>query len=89
MVSLFDVEGILSYEQLQLDYGLPKSDDFHYLQLRYWVTSLTYLVKASRPLTPFEKWLTCKQDETHMISELYVMLATGQKWGGRTKDQLR
>lgn len=86
--SLFDLEGLLSFTQLQQDYGLRNSDLYPYTQLTHWVTKPDILPHIYRPLTTFERWLMRKETDRHVISELYAMIVA-QSSAPRTAGQVR
>lgn len=62
--TLFEVDWIMRFEQIQSNYGLPSNVQRQYIALRHWLLQPHIRPHASRPLTSFEKWLlTCTSDK--------------------------
>ena len=75
---LYDLEGIISFEQLKRDRGLPETERHRYLQVRHWVMQPSIKSYVGRPLFPFEKWLVTKSNDKRNLSSIYAFLKTPQ-----------
>ncbi|XP_078518461.1 uncharacterized protein LOC144783270 [Lissotriton helveticus] len=72
---MFDLKGILPFQKVKEDYGIPETDRLPYLQVRHWVLQPSIQPGAQCRLTPYEKWLLTRTSDKKTISDLYQHLA--------------
>lgn len=76
LADLFRDNTLMSFQQLQELYNIPKTHFFGYLQIRHFASSLSNAPLTSLPLNDPERFLfTCKNSE-HFVSAFYSTLTS-------------
>ena len=71
---LFDITGLKSFTQIRQQYDISEKEQWHYMHIRHWAQQTHVIKEAGRPFTEFEKWLTYKESDKHLLADIYKIL---------------
>ena len=68
---MFPQGRLLCFEECRVEFGVPESERFRYIQLRHWLLHPPNREAATSDFTPFEQWIQQAVGSTGLTSGLY------------------